>query len=113
MEEPQLTNHITNLVRQEVSHLAQVTEMEATLPQELVSVRAQLAALRWAATAPRADWRVRLEDVEVQQAHVTKLLEALTHPADGPARRAMHELLLCLHGQSSALNWALLFVKGS
>lgn len=106
-----LTTRITDLVRQEVrleAQLAEATKMPgANLSQELVSVRAQLAVLRWVPTVTRAAWKARQDEVEKQDKIVEPFYRALLHPADGPASQAAHELLLCLHGQSFALNWAL------
>jgi len=110
-----LTTRITDLVRREVqleSQLAEAAKMPgANLSQELVSVRAQLSVLRWVPTVTRAAWKARQNEVERQDKVVEPFFRALTHPADGPASQATHELLLCLHGQSCALNWALLVLK--
>lgn len=106
-----LTAHITALVRYEVeqeSHLADRAKTPgAVLSQELVSTRAQLATLRWVPTVDRADWKARQNDVEKRQLIVEGQLNALTHVSDGPAHQAAHDLILSLHGQSTALNWAL------
>lgn len=107
-----LTAHITDLVRYEVeqeSRLADRAKMPgAVLSQELVNTRAQLATLRWVPSVDRADWKARQNDVEKRQLVVQGQLDALTHVSDGPAHQAAHDLILSLHGQSSALNWALL-----
>ena len=107
-----LTAHITGLVRQEVeqeSLLADRAKMPgAVLSQELVNTRAQLAKLRWVQSVDRAAWKDRQNDVEKRQLVVQAQLGALTHISDGPAYQAARDLILSLHGQSSALNWALL-----
>lgn len=107
-----LTAHITYLVRYEVeqeSHLADRAKMPgAVLSQELVNTRAQLATLRWVPSVDRAGWKARQNDVQERQQVVRLQLDALTHVSDGPAYQAARDLILCLHGQSSALDWALL-----
>ena len=107
-----LANHITSLVRQEVQQEAELAE-QVKLPgvrfsQELVRIRAQLAALRWIqATEPNpSDWKVRRVTAEQQAAAVEQFRVQLISSADEPTRAAAYDLLVCLHGQSSIFNWA-------
>jgi hypothetical protein len=112
-----LTTRITALIQWEVreeNNLALRTQSmsivggQLPLPQELVSVRAQLAALRWiqASESIPADWRNRWREVERQAAAIEQFKALLTHAADEVTCDYAHDLLLCLHGQSIIFDWA-------
>ena len=104
-----VANHrITALTRDEVKYINQVNPDAPYLSQELVNTRAQLATLRWAATADHATVRERILELPrlVHQAEQVK--EAIyrdSNPSSGPAQEAVHHLILCLHGQETALNY--------
>ena len=102
------TARITSLVRAEVRETNRVQADRPHLSQELTSTRAQLAALRWAATVSRGDLEARLAELPTLIWQAEQLLEFLqqrNHPADGPAQDAAHALVLCLHGEELALNY--------
>jgi len=111
-----LTDRITALVQKEVHEeanlalLMQSTSVvgEVPTPPGLISIRAQLAALRWiqASESTPADWRNRWREVEKQAASIEQLEAQLTHAADELTSEYAHNLLLCLHGQSLIFDWA-------
>ena len=99
---------ITSLVRDEVREIGYMQADSPHLSQELVVTRAQLAALRWAATVNRDCLEARLAELPklIRQAEqLMQLLQERRHPADGPAQDAAHALVLCLHGEELALHY--------